>query len=46
MVIDFIDISDAGERHGNVQLLANDFNGCRHPGLAAGAEAIDVSLPD
>ena len=45
-MIDFIDAPDAGERHGNIQLLANDFDGRCDSGLAASTEAIDVSPPD
>jgi hypothetical protein len=40
-MIDFIDAPDAGERHGNVEFLANDFDGRCHSRLAASAEAIE-----
>src|SRR5215211_4376568 len=45
-VVDLVDRGDAGERHADVELLADHLDRGAHAGLAAGAEAIEKGAAD
>src|SRR6202011_5044731 len=40
--VDFGDAGDAGQRHADIELVADDLDGASDAGLPAGAKAIDV----
>src|ERR1700690_1248268 len=40
--VDFSDAGDAGQRHADIELVADDLDGAGDAGLAAGAETVDV----
>src|SRR5579883_3584145 len=43
---DFLDAVDAGKRHGDVELVLEDFDRAGHSDLAAGPEAIQIRAAD